>query len=171
MDLHACECGSFNFDRQHRLELRGDDLVAVYEGVCRQCGRARHFEFQMAEEIPPPAPAFGGPEPSRIIDPGEFADVGYRMSGSAGLELLNRPKSEHHKYRAAMAYALAAFEEVLKFVPPGQDAIPADAFTSEAGKTRYRNGPGKFRRDLIQMHIDSTRRVLANIDKTIPPRD
>ncbi|MDX2393767.1 hypothetical protein NJL88_27635 [Streptomyces sp. DK15] len=171
MDLHACECGSFDFDRQHRLELRGNDFVAVYEGVCRRCGLIRHFEFRMAEEIPPPAPAFGDPEPSRIIDPGEFADVGYRMSGSAGLELLNRPKSEHHKYRAAMAYALAAFEEVFKFVPPDQDAIPADAFTSEAGKTRYRNRPGKFRRTLIQMHIDSARRVLANIDMTVPPRD
>ncbi|MEU9032572.1 hypothetical protein AB0D46_34710 [Streptomyces sp. NPDC048383] len=70
-----------------------------------------------------------------------------------------------------MAYALAAFEEVLKFVAPGQDTIPADAFTSEAGKTRYRNGPGKFRRNLIEMDIDSTRQVLADIDKTIPPRD
>ncbi|MFD9453332.1 hypothetical protein ACFWBC_09620 [Streptomyces sp. NPDC059985] len=145
--------------------------MAVYEGVCRQCGRARHFEFQMAEEIPPPAPAFGGPEPSRIIDPGEYAEVGYRVSRAACLELLNRPDSEHHKYRAALAYALAAFEEVLKLVPPGQEAIPADAFTSEAGKTRYRNGPGKFRRDLIEMDIDSTRQVLADIDKTIPPRD
>ncbi|MDX2393768.1 hypothetical protein NJL88_27640 [Streptomyces sp. DK15] len=171
MDLHACECGSFDFDRQHRLELRGDDLVAVYEGVCRQCGRSRHFEFRMAEEIPPPAPAFGGPEPSRIIDPGEYVAVAYRVSRAASLELLNRPESEHHKYRAAMAYALAAFEEVLKFVPPDQDAIPADAFTSEAGKTRYRNGPGKFRRTLIEMDIDSARQVLADIDKTIPPRD
>ncbi|MFF3016549.1 hypothetical protein [Streptomyces sp. NPDC057939] len=171
MDLHACECGSFDFDRQHRLELRGDDLAAVYEGICRRCGVSRHFEFRMAEEVPPPAPAFGGPEPSRIIDPGEFVDVGYRFSGSAGMEMLNRPESEHHKHRAAMAYALAAFEEVLKFVPSGQDAIPADAFTSEAGKARYRNEPVKFRRDLIQMHIDSARRVLANIDKTIPPRD
>ncbi|KOU67416.1 hypothetical protein ADK55_03490, partial [Streptomyces sp. WM4235] len=81
------------------------------------------------------------------------------------------PKSEHHRYRAAMAYALAAFEEVLKFVPPGQDAIPADAFTSEVGRARYRKGPGKFRRNLIQMTIDSTRRVLANIDKSIPPSD
>ncbi|MCX5078445.1 hypothetical protein OG321_39055 [Streptomyces sp. NBC_00424] len=110
-------------------------------------------------------------EPSRIIDPGEFADVGYQVSRSAGLELLNRPKSEHHRYRAATAYALAAFEEVLKFVPPGQDAIPADAFTSEAGRARYRKGPGKFRRNFIQMTIDSTRRVLANIDKSIPPSD
>ncbi|MFD5885842.1 hypothetical protein ACFWHQ_07655 [Streptomyces sp. NPDC060334] len=171
MDLYACECGSSDFDRRHRLELRGDDLVAVYEGVCRQCGRSRRLEFRMAEETPPPAPAFGGAEPSRIIDPGEFADVGYRVSRSAGLELLNRPKSEHHRYRAAMAYALAAFEEVLKFVPPGQDAIPADAFTSEAGRARYRKGPGAFDRDLIEMDIDSTRRVLANIDKSIPPRD
>lgn len=175
MDLHACECGSSGFDRQHRLEMRGDDLVAVYGGACRQCGRVRHFEFQMAEEIPPPAPAFGGPEPSRIIDPGEFAEVAYRMSRSTGLELLNTPASEHHKYRAAMAYALAAFEEVLKFIPPGEDTIPAGAFTSEAGKARYRKEPRSFERTLLQMDIDLTRKVLADIDKaarraTDPPR-
>uniref|UniRef100_A0AAU2JR85 HEPN domain-containing protein n=1 Tax=Streptomyces sp. NBC_00049 TaxID=2903617 RepID=A0AAU2JR85_9ACTN len=165
MDLHACECGSSGFDRQHRLEMRGDDLVAVYEGACRQCGRVRHFEFQMAEEIPPPAPVFGGAEPSRIIDPGEFVQVAYRISRSAGLQLLNTPASEHHKYRAAMAYALAAFEEVLKFIPPGQDAIPEDAFTSEVGKARYRKGPRSFERELIQADIDLARQVLGNIDK------
>ncbi|MGW7365291.1 hypothetical protein ACWGI8_18070 [Streptomyces sp. NPDC054841] len=169
MDLHPCECGGSDFDRRNRLEQHGDDLVTVYEGTCRKCGRNRLFTFLMADEIPPPPPAFGGPQPSQVIDPGEFAEVADRVSRHAGLEMLNSPESEHHKYRGAMAYALAAVEEVSKFIPPGQDAVPASAFTSAAGKARYERDPGKFRRDILEIEIRLTRKVLADIDEVSTP--
>ncbi|MFI5796778.1 hypothetical protein [Streptomyces sp. NPDC051677] len=169
MDLHACECGSGDFERRHRLEQHGDDIVAVYEGVCRQCGTTRRFTFRMAEENPPPPPAFGGPEPSKIIDPGEFADVAFRISESAGVELLNTPESEHHKLRNPVAYAVAAFEEIPKFIPPGEDAVPAAAFTSEAGKARYEREPRKFERKILEMNIKRARAVLAGIDEVSAP--
>ncbi|MDX2528488.1 hypothetical protein ACSCB1_39895 [Streptomyces europaeiscabiei] len=169
MDLHRCECGSGEFDRQHRLELHGDDLVAVYEGACGQCGRTRRFEFRMIEEIPPPPPAFGGAEPSQIIDPGEFEAVAGRLAESTGIQLLNTPGSEHHRLRGAMAYVVAAYEEMLKFLPPGQDSIPASAFVSEVGKARYRRDPGNFDRDILEMNVRDARAVLANIDKHNTP--
>ncbi|MDT9688413.1 hypothetical protein Q5762_08590 [Streptomyces sp. P9(2023)] len=169
MDLHPCECGSGDFDRQHRLEQRGDDIVAVYEGACRQCGTARRFAFRMAGEIPPPPPAFGGSQPSEIIDPGEFAEVAFRISESAGLQLLRTPKSERYKLRDAVAYTVAAFEEMLKFLPPGEDAIPASAFTSEVGKARYRREPRKYSRDILEMNVRQARAVLADIDRAGRP--
>ncbi|MFF9034542.1 hypothetical protein ACF090_03615 [Streptomyces sp. NPDC014892] len=165
MDLHRCECGAGEFDRQHRLELHGDVLVAVYEGVCAQCERTRRFEFRMTEEVPPPPPAFGGAEPSQIIDPGEFEAVAGRLAESTGIQLLNTPTSEHHKLRAAMAYVVAAYEEMLKFLPAGQDSIPASAFVSEVGKARYRRDPGNFDRDILEMNVKDARAVLANIDR------
>lgn len=165
MDLHPCACGSGDFERRHRLEQHGDDLVAVYEGACRQCGTTRRFAFRMAEEIPPPPPAFGGARPSEIIDPGEFLDVAFRTSETTGVRLLNTPESEHHRYRDSVAYALAAYEEVLKFVPPGQDVVPADAFTSEVGRARHRQEPGNFRRAVLELNIKNTRAVLADIDR------
>ncbi|MGW0363538.1 hypothetical protein [Streptomyces sp. NPDC002990] len=169
MDLHPCACGGSDFERRHHLEQHGDDIAAVYEGACRQCDRNRGFTFVMADEIPPPPPAFGGSEPSQIIDPGEFVDVAYRISRSAGLGLLNSPDSEHHKYRSAVVHALAAFEEVAKFIPPGQDAIPASAFTSEVGRARYEREPAKFHRRIIEMDIRLTRQILANIDEVSSP--
>ncbi|MFF7359064.1 hypothetical protein ACFZA1_41695 [Streptomyces filipinensis] len=171
MDLHPCTCGSGDFERRHRLEQHGNDLVAVYEGVCRQCGENRRFVFRMAEEIPPPPPAFGGPEPSQIIDPGEFAEVAFRISESAGVQLLNTPESEQHKLRGAVAYSVAAFEEILKFIPPGQDAVPAEAFTSERGRARYQREPGKFARRRLEMNVRLARGVLDDIDEVSPPRD
>ncbi|MEU9310146.1 hypothetical protein [Streptomyces sp. NPDC048256] len=169
MDLHPCECGSSDFVRRHRLEQRGDGILAVYEGPCTQCGRNRNFAFLMADEIPPPPPAFGGPEPSEIIDPGEFAEVASDVSRRAGLEILNTPESEHHRHRGAMAYAVAAIEEVLKFIPPGQDAVPASAFTSEVGKARYERDRGKFDRDILEIELRLTRQILADIDEVSPP--
>ncbi|MEV1065468.1 hypothetical protein [Streptomyces sp. NPDC050263] len=169
MDLHPCECGSGDFDRQHRLEQHGDDLVAVYEGACRQCGTTRRFAFRMAEEVPPPPPAFGGPEPSQIIDPGEFLDVAFRIAESTGVQLLNAPESEHYKHREAVAYVLAAYEEVVKFIPPGQDAVPASAFVSEVGKGRYQREPGNFRREVLELSIRNSRAVLADIDRAGAP--
>ncbi|WP_314221823.1 hypothetical protein [Streptomyces zaehneri] len=169
MDLHPCECGSSDFVRRHRLEQRGDDIVAVYEGPCAQCGRNRNFTFLMAEQIPPPPPAFGGPEPSEIIDPGEFAAVAADVAGRAGLKLLNSPESEHHRQRGAVAYAVAAVEEVQKFIPAGQDAVPASAFTSEVGRARYAKDPGKFRRDILDIELRLTRQILADIDEVSPP--
>jgi hypothetical protein len=171
MDLHPCTCGSGDFERRHRLEQHGDDLVAVYEGVCRQCGEKRRFAFRMAKEIPPPPPAFGGAEPSQIIDPGEFAEIAFRVSRSAGLQLLNTPESEHYKLRDAVAYGVAAFEEILKFIPPGQDAVPADAFTSDMGRARYRREPGKFDRDILEMNVRDAQAVLADIDEVSHPRN
>ncbi|MEU1278935.1 hypothetical protein [Streptomyces sp. NPDC005805] len=169
MDLHPCVCGSGDFDRQHRLEQHGDDLVAVYEGPCRQCGTVRRFDFRMAEEISPPPPAFGGAQPSQIIDPGEFAEVAFRISESAGIQLLNSPESEHDKLRDAVAYALAAFQETLKFVPPGADSIPAEAFTSEVGKARYQREPGNFDRDILEGNVALAQTVLDDIDEVSRP--
>ncbi|MFF9015967.1 hypothetical protein ACF09C_23755 [Streptomyces sp. NPDC014870] len=168
MDLHPCACGSGDFDRQHRLEQHGDDIVAVYEGACRQCGTTRRFEFRMAEEIPPPPPAFGGAQPSQIIDPGEFAEVAGRISESVGIQLLNSPESEHYKLRDAVAYTVAAYEEMLKFLPSGADSIPASAFTSEVGKARYRREPGNFDRDILEGNVELARAVLDEVSR--PPR-
>ncbi|MFF1543709.1 hypothetical protein [Streptomyces sp. NPDC058291] len=119
----------------------------------------------MAAEIPPPLPAFGGLEPSRIIDPGEFLEVAYRVSRFSGMQLLNTPESEHHTVRESVAYAVAAFEEIPKFIPPGEDAVPAAAFTSETGKARYRREPREFERGTLEMHIRNARAVLAGIDE------
>ncbi|MFG2644539.1 hypothetical protein ACGFYP_26630 [Streptomyces sp. NPDC048370] len=173
MDLHHCpSCGSGDFDRRHRLEQQGDDFVAVYEGACGQCGTNRRFEFRMAEEVPPPPPAFGGAQPSQIIDPGEFEEVAFRISESAGIQLLNTPKSERYKLRDAVAYAVSAFEEMLKFLPPGEDAIPASAFTSEVGKARYRREPRNFGRRMLEMNVQQAREVLADVDRAgRPPHD
>lgn len=169
MDLHACECGAKDFEREHRLEERDGALVAVYEGVCPQCGRTRSYAFLMADELPPAPPTFGGAEPSRIIDPGEFLWVSDQVGTDAGLRLLNVPPAEQREHRASFEYGLAALDEVIKFLPEGADSIPEDRFTSERGRELYRKDPTRFDRVWLLDSQARKRRILAGIDQFSPP--
>jgi hypothetical protein len=171
MDLHPCVCGETDFERQHRLENHDGNSVSVYEGTCPQCSRIRTFEFRMSTEHPPAPPAFGGAEPSRIIDPGEFLWMGDRISTQAAHRLLNTPHSEHRDVRPAVAYGLALFEEVAKFLPKGEDRIPEELFTSERGQATYERDPSRFTRIEINDFLERKRQILVDIDRVSPPLD
>ncbi|MFF4321649.1 hypothetical protein [Streptomyces sp. NPDC001568] len=171
MDLRACVCGATAFDREHRLEDREGVLVSVYEGTCPQCGRTRSYAFTMNDDRPVPPPSFGGPEPSQIIDPGEFLWVHDEVAEESGLRLLNTPRDTHHELRPGTAYALAALEEVAKFLPEGADRIPEDRFTSERGRETYALDPSRFKRKDIEFALGLSRTILAGIEESTPPQD
>ncbi|MFE1286594.1 hypothetical protein [Streptomyces sp. NPDC058751] len=168
MDLHACACGAEGFESEHRLDERDGVLVAVYEGVCPRCGRARSFEFRLIDELPPAPPAFGGPEPSRIIDPGEFLWVSDQVATDSGLRLLRTPPAERHAQREGSAFALAAVEEVLKFLPRGVDSVPGELFTSERGRAEHDRAPHRFERAALLENVARKRRVLEGAGRTAP---
>ncbi|WP_328449392.1 hypothetical protein OG780_17905 [Streptomyces sp. NBC_00386] len=168
MDLHACACGAESFEREHRLDERDGVLVAVYEGVCPRCGRARSFAFRLTDELPPAPPAFGGSEPSRIIDPGEFLWVSDQVATDTGLRLLHTPPAERHQQREGSAFALAAVEEVLKFLPRGADSVPGELFTSERGREVYDRTPHRFERAALLENIARKRRILESVDHVGP---
>jgi hypothetical protein len=154
MDLHACSCGTAAFDAVHTLRTGdNDELIAVYSGICSGCGLPRLFEFELDPRTPPLPPAYGGPNPSRIICPGQFAiaaDLEARAAAAGGTA-----------GRAALARALAAQVEILKFIPAGGSAVPAEAFTSEEGQRLYASEPHRFDADRLAAVADSYRAMLA----------
>lgn len=163
MDLHACSCGETRFEAGH--VLREDDegrLLAVYRGTCPRCELPRQFTFALDAALPPPPPAFGGPQPSQIIDPGEFLLVADRAAASATLEpdAAASPRAAEQT-RLALATAVAALDEVLKFIPQGQSAVPAAAFTSPAGRAAYAREPGRFSRARLEATATAHRTTLA----------
>jgi hypothetical protein len=146
IDLNPCSCGEAAFDVRHALRTgSGGGLVAVYEGPCGRCGLPRRFTFDLDPATPPPPPAFGGPRPSRIICPGQFALEADRAASSADLVPAGATPPRRAQSRAALARALAAQQEVLKFVPQDADEVPAGAFTSWEGRALYAREPGRFR--------------------------
>jgi hypothetical protein len=165
LELHPCSCGEIEFGARHQLRNGPDGvLVAVYEGRCTKCDLPRRFEFALDPQTPPLPPAFGDAEPSKIICPGQFALVADQEAASARLDPDPRPGANLARDRAVLARALAAQEEIGKFVPAGADAVPAAAFVSPEGQTLYVQDPGRFDADRLAAVTDSYRAALARYD-------
>lgn len=169
MDLHPCACGESDFERDSAVFERGDDLETVYEGPCARCGARRRFEFVIAESLPPhrgAAVVYGGDEPSRIICPAEFLTVSderaSRVPGSSARVDSDDPAALG-RVRRDLAVAIAALEEVLKFIPPGADRVPAGAVRSAAGKELYARAPERFTRLHLQAVLDAYRAYAARL--------
>lgn len=112
MDLNPCGCGDRVFDRKSAVVECGAVLCSEYIGPCRTCGAIRTFVFALPDEILRPVPGrfeYGGADPSRLLDPGEWMAVA----------------DEHAKRNPGtardLAVACAAIDEILKFIPIGAD--------------------------------------------------
>jgi hypothetical protein len=142
IELDVCACGQTPGELAHRLVSRDERLVALYQGSCARCGRSLEYAFPLADEIVA-ADKFGGTEPSQLIDAGQFlreSDRAVRRAGDAPapqkLFLLGR--------------AIACLEEVLKWIPDGEETPPAWAFFTEDGLRFSREEPGRFRRPRLR---------------------
>jgi len=160
MDLHPCpDCGTSEFDRDNALVERGGELVSVFDGACRGCGKQRSFEFAIADDLTPAAgdAYWGGSRPSAIICPGQFLsladDCAHRVPAAVdGLDDATLARA-----RRDLETAIVAMEEVLKFIPAGRDDVPRHAFQSAVGKALLLAEPGRFRRVRLEAVIGAYR--------------
>ncbi|MGH3737660.1 MAG: hypothetical protein ACRDT6_18920 [Micromonosporaceae bacterium] len=163
MDLHPCRCGEAEFSPSHWLEQDGEDLLARYEGDCGGCGTSRDFSFVLDPELPPPPPAYGGDRPSQLIDPGEFLWVSERLASTTPDDPAELPDAGEREAAAELLEtAIAALDEVLKFIPSDADAVPEEAFTAPEGWMVYQKEPGRFRRERLEAVREAYRRSLAS---------
>lgn len=161
MELHPCECGVHAFEQRHWLSERGDDLLAIYEGPCRGCKKVRHFELKLIDDLPPAPPAFGGPEPSQLIDPGEFLAAAERTAGAVPTDAPSRPPHERTAAKRELGVAIAALEEVLKFIPAGKDRVPPGCFNGT--RPIYDAEPARFDRSRIEAMIAGYRQRVSSL--------
>jgi hypothetical protein len=158
MDLHPCECGEIRFPRSSSVIETGDgDLASHYTGTCPQDGRQREFTFRLPRQIlPPPGDGsvrYGGTEVSELLDPGEWLSVADAFATAAlTADGLARAK-------AMLVRAAAAIDEVLKFIPAGDDRVPERAFVTDRGRAAYAKEPGRFR----SLRLEAVRSTYANI--------
>jgi hypothetical protein len=162
IQLHPCSCGEMRGVTQHRIESRDEALLAVYEGRCMGCAVPRRFDFVLDPEIPP-SHKFGGSKCSLIIDAGEFlavADAAVRAVANDAnrLDDLGRQRA-----RSLLLRAVAALEEVLKFIPPDGDRVPVEALWSAAGKEQYLMEPGRFRGSRLEKVLGVYRTAVTKL--------
>lgn len=151
MELRPCRCGSPEFERQSTVIDDAGILCSRYSGTCRSCGAAREFVFELPPTIRPIRTEieFGGDDPSRLLDPGEWLAV-------ADDHARRQPGT-----RRDLDIARAAVEEVLKFVPAGAERVPDDAFRTERGRAVRDAEPGRFRRTRLEAVLGAYRDLLA----------
>jgi hypothetical protein len=165
MAMHPCQvCGESEFECRSGVVMAEGDLASRYEGACAGCGAARQFEFRLPDTVSLPARqlAFGGPEPSELLDAGEWLWV---AGNFAAVEPLGDPAvlagEELAAARADLAGAVAAVDEVLKFLPDGADEPAETAFWSERGQQVRAERPDDFHRDRLEARRDGYRAALA----------
>lgn len=162
MDLNPCRCGELEFEPRHWLEQHGEHLVTTYEGECPGCGATRRFEFQLASDMPPAPPTFGGEQASQLIDPGQFLWVAEQFASSVPADPAElTPSESREEAQEALETAVAAVEEVLKFIPDGADSVPEETFTAPEGWMLYHQEPGRFQRYRLEAILEAYREGLA----------
>jgi hypothetical protein len=150
MDLRPCACGELEFDRQSSVVTIDEALCSRYAGPCRGCGAPREFVFELPAAVRPvrgDGVDFGGSDPSRLLDPGEWLAVADEY---AALD----PPGEFD-------VAAGSVDEVLKFIPAGGDAVPGDAFHSERGRAIRDRDPDRFQRARLEALRDDYAAQLA----------
>ncbi|MGA4991705.1 hypothetical protein [Nonomuraea bangladeshensis] len=149
-DLHPCACGSVDTTWRSGLVNVEGALANRYTGVCEVCGAAREYVFGLPEQpvMPSGYPTFGGPEPSELLDAGEWLWVADLTAG-------NVPVDDRDEALRSLRVAAAAVEEAVKFVPPGADAVPDDGFWSERGLLVRAAEPGRFALDRLLIVRDT----------------
>ena len=168
MDLHPCACGEIRFPRASSVLTTPDgELASRYVGSCAQDGAAREFQFRLPERVlsPPRAGAvrYGGPEPSELIDPGEWLGVADACARSVPADTAALGADDRATAKSMLTHAAAALDEVLKFIPAGADRGPEVAFVSEPGRAAFAREPGRFRRPRLEAVRDTYRSIAARL--------
>jgi hypothetical protein len=166
MDLQPCRrCGSVEVDWRSAL---GDDEGAParrYFGPCAACGTAREFTFRLPDRPDVPGPDdvvfFGGPEPSQLFDPGEWGLIADSCIRDGSAPPTGDPAADAARKRS-FAVGVAAYGEILKFIPDGADAVPAAAFRSPHGRAMFEHDPQLFRRDRLARRWEDFRTELED---------
>jgi len=166
ISLQPCEvCG------QTGPEVRGvssgaadGEPIRGYETACSQCGTTRTFWFRFPE-----APAgsaagpwrFGGAEPSELLDPGQWLMLADAVLAEAPETATGLSDPQRREARDRVELAVAAFEEVLKFIRGGEDRVSPFAFWSQPGHELQLTAAWRFEREWLESDLRRSREILA----------
>jgi hypothetical protein len=171
MDLHPCpECGRIDMNWQSALVSDEGEPARRYWVTCPHDGREREFVFRLPERPMLPRPdspvTFGSAQPSELLDAGEWLAVADLCAQAAEAAENQAAGPEPDADLAAggkesLGIAVAALDEVLKFIPDGDDEVPAVAFWTDKGRGMREIGPDRFRRRRLTLVLDAYRYALS----------
>jgi hypothetical protein len=143
-------CGSRNRDVTDEFEARDGAMVTEYTAFCRDCTNIDLFVFRLPETDPQTtvsAVAFGGDEPSAIVDAGEWLIFADRTATNGPVEPAGLTPEERADAALALQAAAAAVREVVKFIAPGEERVSFSALWTECGRAEYARDPWRMSRE------------------------
>lgn len=177
--FHPCACGGvtdgwelITYDRQENgerfIELRAD---------CPGCGRVRVHRFDIFPELDRLYLHYALPTdgPSALVDPMTWLalaqDYSARVeSGSEELPPSGPESVERPRWVNMLTYAVTALDEVLRFIPPGADEVPAEAFRATTSRAFRDAAPSRFTRDHLENErAEHARRLAAFVARYPAP--
>lgn len=140
------------------FEMFGHGDSWALRAICPGCGRPRAFTFRTFGH--PLKGAYqrrelGGPSPSEVIRPGQFLAELERMRALLGDDIAVEQLAPV-AWRAAAAStdrAVTCILELVKFLPPGGDAIP-DGFLGPEDRADRAGRPERYARAWLETHRD-----------------
>ncbi|MGH3379815.1 MAG: hypothetical protein ACRDP6_34305 [Actinoallomurus sp.] len=162
IDMHACACGERGTDQRSHSTLAGKTYWAGrYDLTCTGCGAERRFIFRVPD-WPLSVDGYGGDSPSEIIDAGQWIWLADLAASSCAAQ--PSPDEEERRRQAeAMKEAVAAMEEILKFIPGREPIAPDTAFWTPEGRAIRDRESGRFRRPRLEVVLDSYRGSLDGL--------
>lgn len=167
VELRACACGGGQAVADHELQQRGGEMVARFRSTCSSCDGQQDYEVVVPSKQVLPQ-AFGGPEPSTLVDPGEFLWASDQAAARVPVDVSRLDQGERSAAAGALRYAIATLDEVIKFIAVGAHRVPAEAFTTELGRAMYQADPERFTVTGLREQIASYRAGLTDLQQTIP---
>lgn len=127
-----------------------------FDVTCPKCGHQRSVRYRELRESPLAGPGdMGGPDPSQIISPHEFATELARCSRELGartradVPLLLQLRAIPFVWSPHLNGQTCA-EELAKFLPEGAERIPADRFVTDEARAYLAAHPEQFTRAYIE---------------------
>lgn len=169
VELHACACGGGQVVADHELQRSDGEVIARFVGVCSACGEQQDFEVVVPfKQVLPPA--FGGPGPSALLDPGEFLWASDQSAARVPVDVSHLDQGERSAAAVALRYAMSALDEVIKFIAVGSGRVPAEAFITELGRAMYQADPERFTLTELRERLVSYQTGLADLQRATPAR-
>jgi len=141
-ELNPCVCGESEFRDSGGELLDGPDgsFIRRRVGNCAGCGTPREFIFGLPDIAVSGGESwemfFGGPEPSQLIDAGEWLTVTHNLAKSIPADPAP-DLQERRRQQEILTMAVAAMNEVLKFIGPDRfDDAPDAAFWTARGRAK-----------------------------------
>jgi hypothetical protein len=160
MDRVPCvRCARRGFVEPSRLVEHGEELAVASHGYCPGCGAERAFEILLAEARVPPG-AWGNDEPSTLLDAGDWMAIAEEHASAVPAEVTGLDAAGRAQAATCLATALAALDEVLKFIPAKVERVDKEALFGASGRDVYLADPGRFSRVRIAAVADAWRALL-----------